>query len=95
MKYIPLRIQTDGLQTPEKIFNITHHQGNTNENAKMYHLTHVRMAKNKNIKKKKTGVDKDVEKRGPCAPFVRMQIGTACLENSMEFAQKCKSRTTL
>ena len=38
------RRHPDGQQTHEKMLNVTHHQGNTNQN----HLTPVRMAKSNN-----------------------------------------------
>ena len=42
-----------------------------------------------------TGVGEDVEKGDPFALLVRVQIGVATLENSMEVPQKIKNRTTL
>ena len=40
-----------------------------------------------------TSVGKDVEKRKSCALLVRMYIGTAIMENSMEIPKKIKNRT--
>ena len=42
-----------------------------------------------------TGIGEDVEKGNPFALLVRVQIGVATLENSMEVPQKIKNRTTL
>ena len=41
-----------------------------------------------------TGVGKTVEKREPYALLVGTQIGAATVENSMQFPQKIKNRTT-
>ena len=78
---------TDGLQTPEKILNITNHQGNASQNySELPHHTY----KNGNDQKKKKQV------------LVRMwQRGNPCLrdhklvENSMESRQKIKNRTPI
>ena len=43
----------DSQHTYEKVFSVTHHQGNKNENHNRYHLTPVRMAPPKKKKKKK------------------------------------------
>ena len=42
-----------------------------------------------------TDVGKDVEKGDPLTLLVRMQAGTATLENSMEVPQDIKNRATL
>ena len=39
-----------------------------------------------------TGVGVDVEKRNPHAPWMRMQTGTATVENCMEVSQEIKNR---
>ena len=56
------------------------------------HLTPVRVAVIKNARI--TNAGKDVEKRKPLCPVVRMQIGAAAMENTKEPSQKIKNRTT-
>ena len=58
-----------------------------------YHITPVRMTK---ITTQATAdVGEMQRKRNPFALLVGMQTGTANLENSMEFPQKIKNRTSL
>ena len=57
-----------------------------------HHLTPDRMAK---IKKEETSANKDAKKKEPLTLLVGMQIGTVIVENSKEFPQKVKNRTTL
>ena len=44
------RRRPDSQETHEKMFNVTYHQGNANQNYNKYHLTPVRMAKTDNIR---------------------------------------------
>ena len=50
--------QTDGQQVDEKMFSITSHQGNANQNHNEYYFTPVRLAKKQEL----TSVGKDVKK---------------------------------
>ena len=56
-----------------------------------YHLTPVRKA----AINKSTSAGEDVEKGDSHALLVRMQIGAATVENSMELPQKIKNQTAL
>ena len=67
-----------------------------------YHLPPVRMAKmtqhqtpEHTTTPETTGVGGKWRKRNTHALLVRMQTGAANVENSMEFPQKVKNRTTL
>ena len=59
-----------------------------------YLLTPVRMAKIKNLKKKKV-FTKMWKKRTPCALLVGMQINAAMVETVWSFLKEIKNRTTL
>lgn len=74
-----------GQKVYEKVFNITNHQGNTNQN---YHLTLVRTSI---IKKKKKGSQiftKIWRKENPCAQLIEMQTGTATMETVWKVLKK-------
>ena len=85
---------TDGQPTHEKMLNISHHQGNTNQTTIRYHLTPVRMANINN-----SGNNRCWQGCGERGSFfallVGMHAGAATLENSMEVPQNTKNRTTL
>jgi len=79
----------DGQQTHEKILNITHHQGNVNQNyndISPISLSDWLESKRQEI----TGVGEGVNKKEPHALLVVMQTGAATVENSMKFPQKIK-----
>ena len=57
------------------------------------HYTPVRMAVVKKTTDRNGG--EDVEKENPCTLLVRMYIGAAAVENSMEFPQKIKNGFSL
>ena len=68
----------------EKVFNINHHQGNTNQTTG-YYLTLVRMAKMNNLGNKD---GEDVEKGEPSYTVECKLLQP--LKNSMEIPQKLK-----
>ena len=74
------------LTNNEKMLNITHHQGNANQNQILY-LIPVRMAR---IKKTRKVLARKWRKRNHCVLLVGMQIGVATMENSTEAPQKLK-----
>ena len=59
--------------------------------AMRYRLTPVRMENNKSTNKCWGGCGK----ANPCALLVGLQIGAVPVENSMEFPQQIKNRTTI
>ena len=87
------RTHPDGQSTHEKMLNITHHQGNTNQNHNEIppHLSEWLTRTTQET----TDVDEDAKKGNSLTLLVGMQTGAATLENSMEFPQKVKNRTTL
>lgn len=71
------------------MFNVTHHQGNANKNRSEI-APHPCLNDRHQINQQTTGVGEDVEQREPaCAAvlLLRLQIGAATMENSMEVPQ--------
>ena len=78
---------TDGLQTPEKMLNITNHQGNASQN---YSELPRHTYKNGNYQKNKKRVLARIWQRGnPCLRDHKL------VENNMESPQKIKNRTPI
>ena len=88
------RRYADGQQAHEKMFNITHYQGNTNQNYNEISPHTCQNGCNQKHKKKQVLV-KMWRKRNPHAQLVGMQTGAATVEDSMKFPQEVKNRTTL
>ena len=84
----------DGQQTREKMLNITHHEGNTNQNHSEI-PPHTLSEWLKLTIQATTDVGEDVEKEEPFALLVGMQTGGDTPENSTEVPQNIKNRTTL
>ena len=76
------------------MFNITSHQGNTNQNHNEMSFLH-QLEWQKLIRRETKSVGEDVEKRERSYTLVGMRAGTATLENIMEFPQDVKNRATL
>ena len=68
--------------THEKMFNITNHQGNANQN---HNETSPEWLK---LKAQETSVGEDVEKKEPSSTIGRYATGVATVEGSMEVSQK-------
>ena len=90
----PQRRHPDGQLTHEKMFNITCHQGNTNQNHNEI-SPHTCQNGIKWTHRKWQMLARMRKKRNPFALLVGMQIGAATPENSMEVPQEIKNRTTL
>ena len=73
-----------------KMLNITHHQGNANQN----HLPPVRMAKIKKTRNNKCWWGCGEKGRNPRA-LLGIQTDVATVENGMEASQKIKNRITI
>ena len=83
------RRHTDGQQTHDNMFSITHHLGNTNQNYNELspHTCH----NGYNERHKTQQVLVRVKRKGnPLALLVGMQTGVATLKNSMEASQMLK-----
>ena len=85
---------TDGQQTHEKMCNITHHQGNANQNHNEISPNTCQDGENQEHKKQ-VSVDKNVKKKEPYCIVGMSATGTATVENSMEFLQRLKIRTII
>ena len=72
------------------MLNVTNHQENANQNYNeiLPHICQMGIT-NKNV------FCEDVKKFGTLAHLLGTQKGTAVMENSMEFPQKFKNRTTM
>ena len=81
---------TSVVQVHEKVFHITTHQGNANQNQMRYHLMPVG-PKRQEI----TNVGKDVEKGERLFIWQDCKLGEATKENNMEVPLKIKNRTTM
>ena len=86
------RGHADDQQTHEKMLNITHHQGNTNQNYNEI-LPHTCQNGETQQHKKQQMLARMWRKINAFALLVGMQTGAATLESSMEVPQKI--RTTL
>ena len=80
---------TDGQQANEKILNITHQQGNANQNHNEIppHISYIGCQQ-----KEVTGVRDDVEKNDLIL-LVGTSTKAATVDNSMDTPQKVKNRT--
>ena len=75
----------------EKMFNITHHQGNTSRNCNISYLSEWLK-----LTTQETTVLARMQRKGnPLTLLMRMQTNTASLVNGMEVPHKVKNRTTL
>ena len=74
------------------MLNITHRQGNANQNTMSItsHLTEWLKSKTQ-----ETSVGEDVEKKGPSCTVFGNAPGAATVEDSMDIPQKTENRTTL
>ena len=84
----------DGQQTHEKMFNITHHQGNTNQNYNEK-SPHISQNGYNQQHKKQYGWVRMWRKGNPLALIIGIQTGIITLQNSMEATQNVKNRITL
>ena len=82
---------TNGQQTHEKMLNITHHQGNANQNHDEISPHTCQNGSNQQHKV----LARMWRKRNPPAFLVGIQIGIANMEHSMQVPQKIKNITTL
>ena len=87
------RRHTDGQQTHEKMFNITRHQGNANQNYNDTSPPTCQDGLNKKHKKQRVLV-RMWRKRNPLALLMGTQTGAATVESSVEVPQKVKNRGT-
>lgn len=72
----------------KKILNITNHQRNAAsepQNTASQPLGWLLLKK-----RKRTNIDGDVKNENPCALMVRLQNGSALMENSRWFFEKCE-----
>ena len=84
----------DGQPTHEKMLNITHHQGNTNQNHNEIPPHASQSGQNEQIRRLQM-LERMWRKGNPRALLVGMQTGAATVENSREVPQKITNRTTL
>ena len=82
----------DGQQTHEKMLNITHHQGNANQNYNAISPHTCQNGWNEHHRKQWVLVRMQ-RKRKFLTVLVGMQTGGATLENSLEVPKKVKNRT--
>ena len=80
---------TDGQQAYEKMFNITNHQGNANQNNTKIPPHTCENGYNHQDKKQQM-LEMLWRNRNPHSLLVGMQTGAASMENSMEIPQKIK-----
>ena len=78
------RRHTDGQQAHEKMFTITHYQGNANQNHTEI-SPHICQDGQNQKHKKQQGMVRMWSKGNPLALLVGMQASAATVENSMEF----------
>ena len=76
------------------MFNITHHQGNANQNHNEMSPQTCHSGQNQKHEKQQVLV-RTWRKRNPLALLEGMQIGAATVENSMEVPPKIKNRITI
>ena len=88
------RRYTDGQQAHEKMFNITNHQGNANQNNTKI-SPHARYNGYNHQDKKQQMLERMWRNRNPHTQLVGMQIGAASMENVMEIPQRIKNRDAL
>ena len=91
-RYFSKKDFQNGQMTYPKMFNITHHYGNANQNNET--LPHT-CQNGENQKQKKKVWVRMWRARNPCAPLVGMQTGTATVEDNMEVPHKIKITATL
>ena len=82
---------TKGPETYEKMFSITSHQRDANENHNETPLYTNENSHHKQINKQV--LERMWRKGNPSALLMGMQTGAATMENSMEFHQKTKNGT--
>ena len=84
---------TEGPETYEKMLSITSHQRHANSNHNEVPSHTGQSGQHKQINKQM--LERMWTKGNHSALLVRMQIGAATVENSMEFPEKTKNGTAL
>ena len=82
---------TEGPETYEKMFSITSHQRDANQNHNERPLQTSQNGHHKQINKQV--LERMWRKGNPSSLLVGMQIGAATVENSIEFSQKSNNGT--
>ena len=95
IKHIPRKLlETQAKQAHEKMFRITGHQGNTNQNHNEIPPHTSENGENEQDRKQQM-LERMWRKRNPLALLVGMWTGAATLENYVEVPQRVKNRPAL